>query len=608
MLNLIERTEENEIQNKSEINTNYRGRFEVNTVKSMWKLKEEYKLYHIFVWLENQIDMDMFIKLSFSGIMVEGFCNNYTETMGSFFGKPIVHIASIIYREDVLLVCFEDRKKEKLREKFSEKKDLLLSYDELFEICDQIKYGKVVVLYDSVKEAQRVVKKLQEYNANLVGTCALGNGNDTQILSEKSFALEEVLARENQYNIVLASSKGYYEKSILDLPNMNIDIFVPSEDIFYSSFLVITIGYLGLYLNKALRKGKKIILYGTESYFTNAWMNFLHTLGVNLDKLVDNCENMQNMVYSVYELAYENPKDTYIIINKEVNKWSEACELIESLGFSDFNEMYTGLYAVSYRHLPYITDISLGYVTSELLKNTECEGFRIYGEVGEEKYKIVTLGGSTTTSEAFRVPCWPELLFKKLIEEGHEIVIYNGGVDGYTAADELHKLIRDVSCIKPDLVISFSGINNRRRSVYPYVSSHLINVFEEICHDGLCKGLKNEVMSTAQIWIQQEQMMREISENVYNAKFICFVQPVYISKEKLLPWERLQFVNVDGNREFSLKFRKEVSELAKQFAWMVDMQDFFDEYPDVFFDSMHVYEKGNQMIADEIYNYIKEGL
>ena len=392
----------------------------------------------------------------------------------------------------------------------------------------------------------------------------------------------------------------------MHLQNRNIDIYLPSRDVFYTSFNVIQIGCMEINLDNALQKGKKIILYGTDTCFTNAWLGFMHVAGIKIDKIVDEYSNEHEGIYSVYDLAYANPADTYVIINKKISCWVESCELLESLGFVDFNKMYTGLYAVSYRHLPFLNDVTLGQVTTELLKNTKYEGFRVCGRETKESYKVVVLGGSTTTAEAFRVPCWPQLLYERLSRENQNVVLYNGGVDGYTATDELYKLIRDVSCINPDLIISFSGVNNRRPSQYPRVSRHLIDIFEEINSNGFFKGLAEGSMSTAQVWVQMEHMMREISENVYHAKFICFLQPIYISKEVLSFREQLQFSDTDYNRNFSLMFRREVSELVQNFEWIVDLQDFLDEYPDVFFDSMHVYEKGNQMIADKVYSYLAE--
>ena len=580
--------------------------FKISTVKSMWSLKKQYLSKNIFIWLENRIDSYLFTSLSFMGIEINGFCSSNSTEMTNFLKKPVVHPGLIMQRLDTIILFCDKNRKERIEWEYPDRKAKICFKEELLEMREELWEKNAVIIYDSLREARKVIKLLQDSQIEIMGTCAIGGKSFGNVLGENILEEDELIRNCGIYNIILASSNEYYEKSINHLLNKNIDIFLPSKDIFYTSFNVIQIGCMEINLDNALRKGKKIVLYGTETCFTNAWMSFLHATGIKIDKIVDEYDNGHEGIYSIYDLAYENPMETYVIINRKISCWIESCELLESLGFTDFNKMYTGLYAVSYRHLPYTNDVTLGHVTNELLKNTKHEGFRVYGMERKESYKIVILGGSTTTAEAFRVPCWPRLLYERLYKENQNMIMYNGGVDGYTAADELYKLIRDVSCLKPDLIISFSGVNNRRPSQYPRVSGHLIDIFEEISSNGFCKGLREEIMSAAQVWVQMEHMMREISENVYHAKFICFLQPIYISKAVLTLRERLQFSDTVYNRNFSLAFRREVSELVQKYEWIVDLQDFLDEYPDVFFDSMHVYEKGNQMIADRVYAYMEE--
>lgn len=582
-----------------------KNKFKTNKIASIWKLKPIYTSYRIFLWLENRADVLLFTRMAFSGVSINGFCNNQADSMSTFLGKPIVAPADIIQETDILLIYGEEYKKAELENQYPQRNLIYLFYEELFEVREEMLEKKVIILYDSVMEAKKVAGQLQKFKIAVEGTCVIGNkaGND---LPGKKFSQDKLLENIDKYNIVLASGKLYCEKSILRMPDRNINFFVPSKDIFYTATTIILLGCMGLYLDKAIKKNKKIILYGLESWYTDSWLQFFYNMNIDLYKIVNDSEDIEADIDSVYDLAYENTNDVFIIINKKISNWVKACELIASLGFSEFNEMYTGLYAVCYHHFPEIPDVTLGYVTSALISNSNCKGFHIYGEEQKEKYRIVTLGGSTTTSEAFRVPCWPEILYERLKQEDKDVIIYNGGVDGYTAANELYKLIRDVGCLTPDLVISFSGVNNRFFNPHPYISSHLITIFDEILPNSYCKGLENIAMSAVETWVQQEQMMHSIVEEVYHAKFICFIQPMYISKKVLQPWERLQFETSKRGREVTLSFREEVSKIAKQFEWMIDLQDFLDDFPAVFLDNMHVYEEGNRMIVNKIYDYIKK--
>lgn len=580
------------------------SRKRVNTIKSMWKLKEQYHGCRIFVWLENKEGVDVCTRLMFSGIRIEGFCNNQQEVLETFLSKPVVKLESIVEDSDVLIIYWNWEKIAKLREKYPEMKALCKPYHDVFELRNRIKEKKNVILYDSEKEAKGVAKLLEKRHVQVWAYCAIQGVGKNALWGENIISIEELLEGTDYYNIVLASATVYYEKSLRVLPNRDLDIFVPGNNIFYTAELYMMLGNIGWYLDKAFRENKKMILYGADSCFTNAWLYFFYHLDRKVEKVLDDSAETKEGIGDIYDLAYEEVTDSFVIINKGIEQFVKACELVEDLGFPAFNDNYAGLYAASYRHLEEKKDVTLGHVTATLLENTKYLGFSVYGGENQTDFRIVILGGSTTTSEAYRVPCWPQLLYEKFRQAGRAVTIYNGAVDGYTSCGELYKLIRDVRKLNPDLVISFSGINNIIEEEYPYTFGHLNHIFDEIYGQDYSKGLREESMSAAQIWVQQEQMMEAISRSVYGAEFICFVQPMYVSKERLFPEERLKFEQDELYRIRALEFRRDVSEIVERFVWMTDLQDILDEKAQVFLDSMHVNEEGNRIIADAVYQQI----
>ena len=58
--------------------------------------------------------------------------------------------------------------------------------------------------------------------------------------------------------------------------------------------------------------------------------------------------------------------------------------------------------------------------------------------------------------------------------------------------------------------------------------------------------------------------------------------------------------------ELSIKNWKESVKAVKGLDWFIDLTDIFDDKPEVFFDVCHVYEKGNKVIAEKIYEHIKD--
>lgn len=47
---------------------------------------------------------------------------------------------------------------------------------------------------------------------------------------------------------------------------------------------------------------------------------------------------------------------------------------------------------------------------------------------------------------------------------------------------------------------------------------------------------------------------------------------------------------------------------VKREPWFVDLSGILDDYEDLFFDDCHVITKGNRIIAEHIYKYIKDDI
>ncbi len=101
-----------------------------------------------------------------------------------------------------------------------------------------------------------------------------------------------------------------------------------------------------------------------------------------------------------------------------------------------------------YRHL----DPQLGYAAAE--------PFETFGDPSDPRaYRILTLGGSTADTR-YDANNWPGQLYDRLRASGQPVVLFNGGIVGYTTSQELFKLLRDGLLLQPDLVISVNGIND----------------------------------------------------------------------------------------------------------------------------------------------------
>jgi peptidoglycan/LPS O-acetylase OafA/YrhL/lysophospholipase L1-like esterase len=81
-----------------------------------------------------------------------------------------------------------------------------------------------------------------------------------------------------------------------------------------------------------------------------------------------------------------------------------------------------------------------------------------------DAFRIVALGESQTFGPTLRdgEKPWPELLqdlFDRHASCGRRIEVVNGGTEAYTLEDNLERMRRDISVLKPDLIVSTHGMN-----------------------------------------------------------------------------------------------------------------------------------------------------
>lgn len=231
----------------------------------------------------------------------------------------------------------------------------------------------------------------------------------------------------------------------------------------------------------------------------------------------------------------------------------------------------------------------------------------------EERYKIAVLGGSTTDGELYPFRSWPECLSDRVDQD--YISIYNYGVSAYSSGQELIRLLRDIICQKPDLVLAFNGVNDAflkntknifdfdyLRSVMEFAARNLEN---RMCGDNkkLYCGEETHRDGFSQ-WLSIVELMGAIADFCH-IQFFDFLQPMLHDKPKKSKGEELL---VSASKDFfegMISFRTRFSGLKEKNAHIIDLSDIFDEVHDVYIDICHVNEKGNGIIAENIYHAIR---
>ncbi len=267
-----------------------------------------------------------------------------------------------------------------------------------------------------------------------------------------------------------------------------------------------------------------------------------------------------------------------------------------------------------------ILDLNLAY-TRDMGWNFP--GIAVCGDNCESDYKIVILGGSTSTDGYYCLKSWPSIFFEKF--SGSKVTIFNAAVEGYASGQELIKLMRDIIPLNPDMVIVYDGYNDITRDTLPDVA----NIFEFSYMKTIMEYANRKIESgeerrqifcgipacekAIEVWLKNIEYMHAVCE-LNKIKFLSFMQPIFYGKPNMKlkrdviickKWDFTQWDDGESLKTPIREFRKRAPEICKTHEYIYDLSHIFDE-EDVYIDLCHVFENGNQIIADEIYKIIKK--
>lgn len=350
---------------------------------------------------------------------------------------------------------------------------------------------------------------------------------------------------------------------------------------------------------------KKIILMGVNKFSEFYIKEIKDKIAFIIDKnhIGENINGIE--VIDCNELLSLNPNDYYYYLFDRLTLRKQQGDLIE-LGVSDSLIFWGGRTRTGWGaggDLQDSFDPILGYTSDK-------SGFIIFSNSDDENaFKIVTLGGSTSDPRLENLKSWSEYLFDKLSNMGIKVKIYVGGLSSYTVAQECLKLIKDVLVISPDLVISYSGVNDMTGSTN--IENHYFNrdYYHAILNKMISKGyIKNVLQGKYQIkqinlglhdsldqcdfWIKCERIMHSVCYEFgidFHGCLQGFLFKVFDNLEKLDEYKKCKKYIADNN-----------------FAWLHDMTEIFNGNEDVFYDLCHVFEKGNRIIAQNMMPFVLE--
>lgn len=385
-------------------------------------------------------------------------------------------------------------------------------------------------------------------------------------------------------------------------------------------------------------ESRKLFVYGV-GYEAISLTKMLKHMDISVDKYISDSKAGTNIngveVIDTIDLVYEEVGTFFVLVADESENYGITRNKLLNLGFLEDVD-FTYHSEIPGTDEPFYFDVTLSYSRIR----DSMEGFEIYGDCNNPNaISIVALGGSTTESQLFYVKGWVPFLAEYLCELGIPAKIYCGGVSGYTSTQELLKFQRDVLSLCPDIVISYSGVNDlymypteieNERCNRPFITQFQIDFIQQVLdkikqtqyglpspdipdweeggQQTVFYGLKNN-KSAARYWIDNMRMIKALA-NEFDIAFYSFFQPFrfngYYERTPIqdvihLRRDPLCVPEMKGQKFYSKK--KEVEEIRKLiplYDYIIDLSELFWHESEVYYDSVHVYEKGNQIIAHRI--------
>lgn len=266
-----------------------------------------------------------------------------------------------------------------------------------------------------------------------------------------------------------------------------------------------------------------------------------------------------------------------------------------------------------------IFDPLLGYSRSD-----DIQGIKIFGKETNNALRIVALGGSTTDYSYSFIKSWPQLLHEFLETKGISNVVYNGGVCGYSSCQERDKFLRDIVGLKPDLVLSLTGINDVNWTlVYkknPYYSNYFVNKMIKSIYENVSKHNNNEnevrlgltpMMPDYENWYRNEKIIHGVAKE-FDIKFYAFLQPfIFEGHYEMSDFEKKwmkYFLKYGLNEHHAMRliyegysrFYSGARKMINDCDFIFDITSAFDDAIGVYTDGVHCDYIGNVLIAKTI--------
>lgn len=561
----------------------------------LFTLAQKYQNKNIYIWNTNRTSMILFTKVAFMGINIRGFVVNEEKYVGEIYlNRPVVALSQIESDEDSIILLSDDVPVERIS---MVPKDKVVYWSEALKFNRSMEEERLII-YGTGYGADKIEELLGESGKEAELYCVTERKGAARHKGKRVIEAAE-LGRYSDYTVIISAKREKDRKEILDtLSDFPGTVYVEhiiDEVAFFHLNLFQNIDF-------AVKRHKKIYLYGRKNKIAKLMEHILGIYGIKVTGYISDCEREEN-VESIYSIALGGIKDKLVILCEILpEKMIEARNHIELAGFSLEEQNYVGFewYTASDDNLMtvYSQDFD-ALVGMSIVYSQGKPGWKQYGKEKENDIRIAVLGGSTS-SEVYHPENWVSKLYYKLKQENISVTIYNGAHTADDIVDEMLRLLRDISVLKPHIVISMSGVNNLayKNSSNQFNETRMLSWAKSISRDkAYCTGVDTDE-SLFSFWNRNQNLLRVIS-NFYGAAFLGFLQPINITMERMDLREKSLF-ELDHRIVGAMDFAQ--SECNGH--GYINLLRLFEHQDDMFIDIAHYTDRAQEVIANKVYDAV----
>jgi lysophospholipase L1-like esterase len=267
--------------------------------------------------------------------------------------------------------------------------------------------------------------------------------------------------------------------------------------------------------------------------------------------------------------------------------------------------------------------------------NINSYGFRgqeVTFEKPENTYRIFMVGGSTTfgsgaTSDDTTIPAYLQKQFNNF-NLNSTVEVINAGISGADSASESYHITNYLIDFKPDLFIIYDGWNDavnpikhinhekEKRTLFEFKNFPFYRT-PFVIYDIFFKDHKNIIHPIVNpdlipvktdLWKKRWLDICQVNENM-GIKTIIIVQPILGTGNKTLSLDEAFMVAklIEHKVPFEIlnSFSNELPNLEQRCEKTMDLRNIYDNIKEpLYFDMVHVSDKGNEIVANKIYDEI----